>query len=676
MKKGFYIKMAWTGIRKNKRLYVPYLLTCIGMVMMFYIISFLNTSSVLGEMAGGNTMQTMLGLGRSVIGVFALIFLFYTNSFLIRRRKREFGLYNILGMGKWNLARILFWETLMTALISLGGGLAAGITFSKFAELGMINILHADVTFTFSLDPGSLKQTAVLFAVIFGLILIHTFRQIQVSNPIELLHSAHAGEKPPKANWILALTGMVILGFAYYIAVTIEDPLAAMLWFFAAVIMVIVATYLLFIAGSVVICKILQKKKNYYYRTNHFVSVSSMIYRMKRNGAGLASICILCTMVLVMMSITTCLYIGMEDVLKQRYPRNINLEVRAGDPVTFNLNRDGIDEIIQLTDQAAGENGYTKEKIQDYRSAVFLAEVEDGRITPASSLGNYSAYTQILIVPLEDYNSLTGQQEVLEQDEILICTKRTKYREETVAVGDGRPLRIKKVLSDFVDNSMETAQIIPTIYLIVPDVTDCISPLTGLADSSGDSFVHFYRIYGFDLNCTEEEQISFKNQLQAMLNETAIEGISVSCEGRAAARSSFYGLYGGLFFLGILLGVVFIFAAVLIMYYKQVSEGYEDQSRFEIMQKVGMTKKEIRRSINSQVLTVFFLPLLIAGIHLCFAFPMIHKMLIVFGLTNLKLLMGVTAGCFAVFGVFYVLVYRMTSKAYYMIVSGAKEKEV
>lgn len=261
MKKGFYAKLAFTGIRKNRRLYIPYILTCIGMVMMFYIVAFLSESSVLTGIKGGDVMQSMLSLGTGVIGVFALIFLFYTNSFLMRRRKREFGLYNILGMGKGNLARVLLWESLMIAVVSLGGGLLAGIALSKIAELGMVNLLQGDVNFTLTLEPEAIVQTLLLFSVIFLLLLLNTLRQIRLANPIALLHSENTGEKPPKANWLAALLGAVLLGGAYYLAVTIENPVQTLVWFFVAVIMVIIASYLLFVAGSVVICKLLQKKK-------------------------------------------------------------------------------------------------------------------------------------------------------------------------------------------------------------------------------------------------------------------------------------------------------------------------------------------------------------------------------------------------------------------------------
>lgn len=681
MKKGFYAKLAFTGIRKNKRLYMPYILTCIGMVMMFYIVAFLSDSSVLTGIKGGDIMQSMLSLGTGVIGVFALIFLFYTNSFLMRRRKREFGLYNILGMGKGNLARVLLWECLMIAAVSLAGGLLAGIALSKVAELGMVNLLQGDVNFSLTLEPEAIVQTLLLFSVIFLLLLLNTLRQIRLANPIALLHSENTGEKPPKANWIVALIGVVLLGGAYYLAVTIENPVQTLIWFFVAVIMVIIASYLLFVAGSVVICKLLQKKKSYYYKTNHFVSVSSMAYRMKRNGAGLASICILCTMVLVMISSTVCLYIGAEDSMRTRYPRNINLDT------TFKSLEDMDGEkpnaIRQIVEKMAAESGESLQNILDYRVAGFAAYMENGMIeTDSSHLENlqldyYSDVWQVFIVPVSDYNRLMGENETLSEGETLIYTTKSDYPFDTVSLGGRTPMKVKKTVPDFADNGVDAMQIIPSIYLFVPDFDNVVEPLLTISDPSGRSLVGMHWYYGFDLSCDDEAQIAIQENLMEKLQQSKVlegGGASISCEGVAQERSGFYGLYGGLFFLGILLGVVFLFAAVLIIYYKQISEGYEDQSRFAIMQKVGMTKKEIKKSINSQILTVFFMPLITAGVHLAFAFPMIYKLLMLFSLTNQKLLILVTVCCFLIFTLFYVLVYRITSKAYYSIVSGAKEE--
>ncbi len=679
MRQSFYPKLAWTGIRKNKRLYTPYILTCIGMVVMFYIMSFLSTSSVLQSMPGGETMQVMLNLGCGVIGFFALIFLFYTNSFLIRRRKKEIGLYNILGMGKRNLAGVLFWETMMIAGISLAAGLLFGIVFSKLAELGMVNILGSQVNFTLSLEPKAILQTLALFAVIFALILLNTLRQIHLSNPIELLHSEHAGEKKPKANWILALIGLLVLAGAYYLAVTIEDPISTMVWFFIAVIMVITATYLLFIAGSVVICKLLQKNKRYYYKTNHFVSVSSMIYRMKRNGAGLASICILCTMVLVMVSSTVCLYVGAEDSLRSRYPRNISLDSTASSMEGFHPGQ--VQAVKELAAKTVERHGQTAENLLDYHVAAFAGYFHDGTFQTENSNNAlissvYQDMWQVFVVSLDDYNRLMGQNEQLEEGEALAYSTKSGFREDSISVMGKNQITVKKFVSDFADNGIDAMQIVPSLYLFVPDVEKVVKPLKGEIDSYENPVLTYHWFYGFDLDCADDVQIPIYNEIQEGLNQSIFsqDGLTVSCESVAKERTGFYGLYGGLFFLGILLGIVFIFAAVLIIYYKQISEGYEDQSRFEIMQKVGMTRREIKKSINSQVLTVFFLPFIAAGVHLAFAFPMLNKMLAMFSLTNTALLIFVTVCCYLIFAVFYVLVYRITSRSYYTIVSGIQKE--
>lgn len=683
MKRGFYEKLAYTGIKKNKKLYTPYILTCIGMVMMTYIISFLTSSETIKSMPGGNEIQGFLGMGFGVMSVFSLIFLFYTNSFLLRRRKKEFGLYNILGMGKKNLAVVLMWESLFIAVISIVCGILSGVVFSKLAELCLIKMLQGTAEFGMTVKFSSIWQTALLFAGIFLLIFINTLRQIHLTNPIELLHSENAGEKPPKANWLLALAGAVILGGAYYLAVTIEDPVTALTWFFVAVVMVIIGTYLLFVAGSVALCKILQKNKKYYYKTNHFVSVSSMIYRMKRNGAGLASICILCTMVLVMVSSTVCLYWGTEDSLRTRYPRHINIQANVSDYSEIDSER--LDQIRSVACEETAKLGAEPKNVLDYRvAAVAGYDVADGVIdVDVNNLTELSDVWQIFIVPVEDYNHIMGKNVTLEEDEALIyTTKMGQYDNSTIAIGNSEPLRIKEKVTDFVDNGVDAMQIFPSMCIFVSDFNEKIEPIKEYKNNKGEPIIQFSWFYAFDLDLDDEAQIELEKTLsnkmlaiqKQVVSETGNEDFYIVCEGVSAERAGFYGLYGGLFFLGVLLGIVFIFAAVLIIYYKQVSEGYEDQSRFDIMQKVGMTKKEIRKSINSQILTVFFLPLVTAGIHLAFAFPLIKKLLMLFSLTNTGLLIGVTVACYLIFALFYVIVYRLTSGAYYSIVSGAKEE--
>lgn len=678
MKKGIYSRLALTGIKKNKKLYIPYILTCIGMVMMFYIITFLSSSDMMMNYPGGETMRGILGFGVYVIGFFAVIFLFYTNSFLVRRRKKEFGLYNILGMGKRNIARVMLWETLFIGAFSIAVGMALGVLFSKLAELVMVNIMSMDVTFGVTIDYKAIYYTVVLFAVIFFLILLNSLRQVHLSNPIALLHSENAGEKPPKANWFFAVLGVLILGCAYYLAVTIKDPVTTLAAFFFAVIMVIIATYLIFISGSVAFCKILQKKKNYYYKTNHFVSVSSMSYRMKRNGAGLASICILCTMVLVMISSTVCLYLGKEDSLRERYPRNINVTMTS--QIYSDLISQDANSIAKMSIETAENMGYKPVNAIDYTMLSFVSYIRDGEIVFDDGENGFNYVSgdlwQIFIVSLDDYNRLTGSQENLDEDEVMIYTsKDMDYNYDVLKIKGQEPLNIKKVVTDFENNGVDTMQIIPALYIFVPDLelqTEMIS------EQSENTIGNINRFVGYDLDATDQQQTDVFNEIYDWLRTSQVNSADSSMyvyvEGSANEKLEFFGLYGGLFFLGIILGIVFIFAAVLIMYYKQVSEGYEDQSRFEIMQKVGMTKREIKKSINSQMLTVFFMPLIAAGVHLAFAFPMIYKMLILFGLVNKVFLIMVTVGCFLLFALLYMLVYKITSRAYYSIVSGGNEK--
>ena len=642
------------------------------MIMMFYIVSFLSRSDTVAAMLGGDTMQGILSLGSGVIFIFALIFLFYTNSFLIRRRKKEFGLYNILGMGKRNLAGILVWESVIIAALSYLGGLFCGILFSKLAELVMTRLLHGSVSLGFSVDWSAILRTLGLFAIIHCLILLNALRQIHVSNPVELLRSEAVGEKPPKSNWLLALLGVLILGGAYYLALTIEDPVAALVTFFLAVVMVIVATYLLFIAGSVVLCRLLQKSKRYYYKTNHFVSVSSMVYRMKRNGAGLASICILSTMVLVMISSTMCLYIGTEDTLRAQYPRNIIVETDSLDTAYIDAVHGAVEEVLEKSGQKA-------ENLLYYRyldAAVYLAEDRILFEEPASEdfqLSLYENVWQLFVLSLEDYNRLMGQKETLQEDEVLLYTTKSTFSWDTITIGTLPPRRVEKI-SEFIDSGMGVTPSVPALYLIVSDFDalgamweELVKPENGLAVR------HDY--YGFDLDCDAQTQIEIGDTIYEsllLLQQTDDAFPQVSAECAEKDRANLYALYGSLFFLGALLGAVFLCAAVLIMYYKQITEGYEDQSRFEIMQKVGMSKPEIRKSINSQVLTVFFLPLAAAGIHLLFAFPMISKMLSLFSLTNTALFTAVIIGCYLVFALFYIGVYFLTSREYFSIVSGGK----
>lgn len=672
MKKSFYPRLAGDAIRKNKRMYFPYILTGSVMVMMFYILMSMLDSPDLENIHGGSVLTMFLPYGCGVIGIFSLIFLFYTNSFLIKQRYREFGLYNILGMDKRNINRLMLWESVYTAGISIAAGLICGIAFSKAAELVLLNILNAEITFSFHIGGSSIIITALIYLCIYILILFSSLIRVHFSKPLELMQSSKAGEKKLKCNWLFALIGAGLLGYAYYLAVAIEDPTSAALIFFVAVIIVIIATYLLFISGSVAMCRLLQKNKRYYYKPNHFVSVSSMAYRMKRNGAGLASICILLTMVLVMLSSTASLYFGEEDSITQRYPNGINITYSFDTP--DEIYDKSLDEQKKIIERYVPDGA----KLNDMRYAIASGQFsDDGIILEATHVDKveYNNVGYLYIISLSDYNDMMNENKTLGNKECLLYSDRLTTQWDSFTMEYGETYTVKERLTEYQKVGSTAAMAVPYVYIVVNDVSEFTKPIAGLKNSYDCSMVNFEWLLGFD--CDADNEITVKEALYNELMQCKNDSLSwnsLSLESREEERLSFYELYGSLFFLGIMLSIVFLMAAVLIIYYKQISEGYEDQNRFEIMQKVGMTKKDIRKSINSQMLTVFFLPLIMAGLHLGFAFPCISKILKLFAFDNVRLNIIITIGCFAIFGIFYGIVYKITSGSYYNIVSGRKEQ--
>ncbi|MGN1015684.1 MAG: FtsX-like permease family protein [Faecousia sp.] len=683
MKLGLYPKLAWDGIRKNRRLYVPYLLTCGGMMMMFYIIHYLAAMEALKGMSGGATVGQMMGMGVWIVALFALMFLFYTNSFLMRRRQKEFGLYSILGMGKGNLSLVLLWENLMVFVISMAGGLAGGIALSKLAELGLVRVLGGWTGYSLSVNWEAVQDTLLIFGGVFCLIFLKNLIKIRRLSPVALLKQESAGEKPPKANYLLGIGGVVLLGWAYYIAVSIQSPLAALGWFFVAVGMVIVATYLIFISGSVMLCRILQKNGRYYYRKNHFVSVSSMAYRMKRNGAGLASICILSTMVLVMMLGSGSLYFGAEDSLYARYPREINMTAYfVSDDEDAVYSEEDAWELLQEVQAVAGQYGVTPENAQHYISVRVTGLLRDGKLTlnyqDVDAFGEEMNWVcQVYFLSLEDYNRCMGTAETLEADEALIHCVRRSYEDASVTTANGTAWRIKKQVKDIVGSGDASMDVIPSVFLVVSDLNRAMDAVNEELAEIGKEYLRYPELAcGFDTGLSTQEQIALCDAIRTCLydRELSAEGgfYPKFVECREEERSDFYGTYGGIFFLGILLSLVFLLGTVLIIYYKQVTEGYEDESRYGIMRKVGMTREDIRKSVNSQMLTVFILPIATATLHLGFAFPMVKRLLMLFNLRNVGLMLTVAAVTVLVFGLFYALVYKLTANAYYSIVSGRK----
>ncbi len=662
MSKFFYAKLAMTNINKNRKTYIPYILTCISTIAMFYMMHFISGNPGLKKMSGGESLITTLNLGNYVIGIFSVIFLFYTNSFLIKRRKKEFGLFNILGMEKKHIIRIIVWETFFVTVISLFIGLMSGAVIGKLMFLLLNNILQFEVPLTYFVSIKSMGMTVALFIGIFILTLLNNLRQIHLAKPIELLRGGQVGEREPKTKWILVLIGVATLAYGYYIALVTESPLAALNKFFLAVLLVIVGTYALFTAGTIALLKLLRKNKGFYYQTKHFIGVSGMIYRMKQNAVGLANICILSTMVLVMLSTTVSLYIGMEDVLKTRYPKEIDVTAN-------NLSKEASQSVEKMIKEEAEKYQVKLKDPVSYRSASFPAIRKGNTFTTnEDTLKSFTDISMIELIPLDEFNQLEKQSVTLEDNEVLLYTLKGKPIKHSIIIA-GKNFQIKQQLKDLKisgDSSTNASAALTDSYFVVVKDEDTIKSLYPAEDLDAVKWKDLSYFYGFNVEGNAKEEIALTKALTKKLNEASIDGLA---EGREEARESFYSIYGGLFFLGLFLGTLFIMATVLIMYYKQISEGYDDKERFAIMQKVGLSKEEIKKSIKSQVLIVFFLPLVAAVIHIAFAFKVITKLLALLNLTNVGLFAICTAATILIFAMFYALVYSLTAREYYKIVS-------
>lgn len=660
MRKGFYVKLAADNIKKNSKTYIPYILTCIITVAMFYIIKALSLNDGLNNMRGAAVISSILELGNYVVGFFAFIFLFYTNSFLMKRRKKDFGIFNILGMEKRHLSKVLALETLYVTAISLVLGLIIGIALDKVMYLSIIKILQADVTLGFYISTKAILTTLIFFGIIFLCIFLNSLRQIHLAKPIELLKSGKVGEKEPKTKWIMTIVGVICLGAGYYIAVTTQNPIAALELFFVAVILIIVGTYFLFVAGSVALLKILRKNKHYYYQTKHFTTISGMIYRMKQNAVGLANICILSTMVLVMISSTSSLMIGMEDVIHTRYPFDIAV---YSEETEEEKNAQIIENIRQIMEKH--DIRIQNEMQYSYLSFAAIQENNNYIIPKERELSDLNQLSEVFFITLDDYNKTYHTNCTLSDNEILIYSARKKMNDTTITVLD-KTFDIKGKLNTSIANGALASNIANPVQIVVKDAEtlyEMYEKQKALYQESPSSVEQFY---GFDVNTNDDAQKVLYNEIRQMLEDG---NFICQSECRASARENFMSLYGGLFFLGIFLGSLFIMATILIIYYKQISEGYDDKERFSIMQNVGMSHAEVKRSIHSQILTIFFLPLIMAGMHVAFTFPIVKRLLALLNLANTVLYIACTIGCFILFTIVYAVIYSLTAKTYYRIVS-------
>lgn len=659
-----YTKLAITNIKNNRQFYFPYLLTGIITVAMFYIMCALESNPGIQSMPGAKDLGLILRLGIGVIGIFAVIFLFYTNSFIIKRRKKELGIYNILGMEKRHIAKILSKEAFFTAIIAIGGGLVTGVLFHKLACMLLYRMIGFNGGITFSFSKKGVMITAILFAIVYLLTYIYDLFQVQLANPIELLQSGNKGEREPKTKAIMAVLGVLCLGTGYFIAITTKNPIKALTLFFVAVILVIIGTYLLFTAGSIALLKILRRNKGYYYQTKHFTSVSGMIYRMKQNAVGLANICILSTMVLVAVSTTVSLYVGIEDIMKERYPNEINIRAY------YDTGAPSEDSIAPIVEKSVKESGRKIRHEEDYLELYFAAIKDQGQYSldkeKVKTAGD--RVSGFVVLTREDCKKKYNEEipELAENEVALFTIKKTDM--DTLVL-ENRSYHVKEIKQFQNTEDFETIadMMDEYYYVIVNDVQDMERLWQLQKDIYQENSSSISRQVRLDIDGdSEQKKECFENIKTALGPEQAKARILI--DSRQSSLDEFYQIYGGFLFLGLFLGILFLMITVLIIFYKQISEGYDDKERFSIMEKVGMSNDEVKATIRSQVRTVFFLPILMAAIHVGMAFPMIKRLLSLFGLSNTALFAGCMAGTILVFVLIYLLVFLKTSKTYYKIV--------
>ena len=663
MGKLFFPKMAAGNLVRNRRFEFPYLLTGLITVAMFYNMTFLTFHEELKNMPGGATIPTIMNLGTMVVGLFAVIFLLYTNTFLMKRRHKEIGLYNILGMSKRHIAVVMLWETVYTCLITVVGGLLLGILLSKLMLLLLYKILFFSVSFGFMVSWKSVGITAVLFVAIYLVALLLNLLHVHLSKPVELLKGGSVGEKEPKTKVLLAILGVVTLGAGYYIAITTESPLEALMLFFLAVILVIIGTYCLFTAGSIAFLKAMKKRKNYYYQAKHFIGISGMLYRMKQNAVGLANICILSTMVLVMISTCVCLYIGTGDALNAMYPHDIIYSQSWQD--SGNRSKEEVRvQIQEALDKAGMEPTHVQEVDQLTTVNSMPEEATLGGVDPNAGVMDLSNTVTTLVVTAEGYRQMTGNTLNLAPGEAAIYTTESQGEWEQISFL-GLSFSIKTWLPEAPAITVEGYSEC-YIFLVVADDAAMEAVYQQQMLDGGGLASNIYWEYSLDFDgVSKEEMLQLYQTLRSsVLSDTGDN--TLSC--RDAQEVDFYSLYGSFLFLGLFLGALFLMATVLIIYYKQISEGYEDKERFAIMEKVGISQQQVRTAIRSQVRMVFFLPLLGAIIHLAASFKMISKLMAALGLQNIPLFALCCAGTVAAFAVGYFIIYHLTARTYYKIV--------
>lgn len=657
MKKFFYSHLALSNIKKNAKIYLPYLLTSTFTVMMFYVIHSLAVNQSLRDTS--STAPVVLMLGSWVVMIFSVIFLFYVNSFLIKRRKKEIALYNILGMEKKHVMIMMACETILTTLTSLIFGVLFGALFSKLMFLLLVNLSHIQTAITFEIPQSTIFLTVIVYGAIFFIAYLFNVIQIKLANPIELLRGGEHGEKEPKTKWLLTLVGILTLGGGYYLAQTIEDPMDALTLFFVAVVLVIIGTYCLFTAGSIVILKMLKKNKRFYYKTRHFTSVSQMVYRMKQNAVGLASICILCTCILVMISSTVTLYLGVKDTVQILQDEDFVMKINPYSEGKLPSKQELSTLYAKIQDNLKAKDikttAFVTRSIYEISYNQKDGEYITGEGSDARDFKSFSAMT------LEEYNRAYHKNETLKENEVLVHSNFEKLPNQMKI--NEKTVHVKSEVQDKYFLETEFSKSAQLTGIVLKDEKTLKDILFALEDQ-----VQPIEYMSIDYQNKADAKVAEEVIQDIVQSEKTTEDYTIFTSSQYEMENMFNDSYGSLFFLGLFLGLLFLMAAILIMYYKQLSEGYEDQRRFEIMQNVGMSKKEVKQTIRSQVLIFFFLPLVVAVIHMSFAFKMIMKMFGYLIASGEELFITCTIISIVILAILYSIVYILTARTYYKIV--------
>ncbi len=667
-----YGKLAMTNIAKNKILYIPFILSGVLMSAFVYMMTFITTNKGIDALVGANDIHAIMGLGTWIIIIFSYIYTFYTNSFLIKRRKKEFGVYNMLGMEKRHICRVLSFETIVIAGIAIVGGILTGIVFSKLLMMLLLHLLKLEVSFEFVIAWNGVQFTAVVFAILYLVILLYNRLQIRHTNTIELIKGGNVGEKEPKTKVVLSLLGFACLFAGYFISITTENPLKVLMLFFVAVLLVIIGTYLLFTTGSIFILKILKKNKKFYYDKRHMTAVSGMLYRMKQNASGLANICILSTMVLVTISTTVSLYAGIEDSVSSMYTHDLQFEARYDhvEPIRKEVEEGIKNEITS--------NGFDVRNVYSSASFTVGCSLENDMFVAAKKNFDMKGSALITFVTrdsfVNEFSEAGKQVPKLQEDEVFFVADNDYAPSEfnfqgTSAKCVGNLTNFKNPKDAVMLDMLEGIY-----YVLVKDVDEMNKYYTAHLNSDSETKSKFEVDYEVDISGTAEEKLKLAdNHLGDWAIDKRAEGLfgedaALTFDSKAQGEEMYLVLYGGLLFLGISCGVMFLLVTVMIIFYKQISEGYDDRDRFVVMEKVGMSQQEVKRTINSQVRMVFFLPIVVSFCHLAGAFPMIRRLLALLLLTEPGLFVKCLVITGLIFFAIYYLVFKITSRVYYKIV--------